>query len=781
MNLTLRGINWKFIAQVGGLTVLFTYLFIFNSKNDNFLDAGQMLVGIILLCLLSAIWLLRGQHSTSPLGIPLLIYCLVFAITSAASFDPRRSFGEGLYLLVAIFLFSISSEMVASGISWRRIFLAIALSGGIYMVFLWIPVITWYRNWLATAPGDWIPSIIYRLPTASVNSYFLNVLLFVAIAGLIEIRSAAGKLISGIYIVSVLGLSFFASTRAAWLGDGFGILLLGFIYLRHNSNRVMKIWKSVRRRAWLLPLIILILLVVVSAGGYVLYRQTIHPTHGDIIDSRTAFWGPAWQTFLAHPILGQGPFTYQDSFLRSDSVPPAGFFPHGHSVPLTILAEIGLIGLLAFLLVYGAAWRFLYKRLANNISGERKLVLSIGAALFLVFSIQGIFDCYHVEPFGLWGMLIVGGTVFGEPTIEKKNTSLARPWWLLFLVAGAMANYVVFKPYFDGVQAANQSDWHRASQLFETAIKLDPNNAIAQQQYALAESVIAENGDLNALDRSIQAFETAARLDPDWAQNHLDLGMLYLKRNQNSSDLVEAVNELKKATQEAPKSPVIWLNLGAALEKKGDSLSAYEAYDQVLTLAPDLANAYFWRSSPLRSKTNSDWLKKSSIPEQSLADLERAVASDPSTSANRVYLAEAYFKAGRMEEAKQQLDEAQLGYITPSDLSLELNWWEAELAAAEGQIQTAAQIGQGVLDSYLFQGLDGPGANSSTTYYAPLAFRRPVMAIEFVPSVQMIRLPDVWGGRMAELARWYKQLGKISEDQKLREELLIEIPDLKIP
>jgi hypothetical protein len=43
MNLSFRAVRWSFIGQVGGLTILFVYLFLFNSTNYDFMDAGEML------------------------------------------------------------------------------------------------------------------------------------------------------------------------------------------------------------------------------------------------------------------------------------------------------------------------------------------------------------------------------------------------------------------------------------------------------------------------------------------------------------------------------------------------------------------------------------------------------------------------------------------------------------------------------------------------------------------------------------------------------------------
>lgn len=777
MKLDFKGINWRFIGQVGGLTILFTYLWLFNSTNYDFMDAGKMLVGVILLCVIGLIWIIRGNHAANPIKFPLIIYVGVFILTSLTSIDSRRSLGEGLYLLVSVFILTITMEISASGVGWRRIFLALAISGGIVMIFLWMPVIFWYRDWLASSSGQFIPDIIYRLPTATVNSFFLNVLMFLGFAGILGFKSLAGKIVSAVYLAPVIGLSFFASSRAAWLGELIGFLLLAFFFYRRNSTKILNVWRFLRLRWGLTILIIIVGIIEAVGGGFLLYRQTIHPTHGDVASSRAGLWGPAFPTILQYPVLGQGPFTYQISFVRAESVPPKEFFPHAHNVILNILAEMGIIGLLAFLVVYFAGWKTLIHQIRSR-NPEDKPGVWAAAAILAVFSIQGFFDSYHIDPMGLWAMLIMCGAAVGEPIVRKKVSFIVRPWWILILIVAAILNYLVFKPYSDGVAAADHNDWKNASLQLGKAIQIDPNNAINQQQYGLVESVLAKDGNPATLDLAIRSFEQAVRLDPNWAQNHIDLGLLYLKRNQNSSDLDAGINELKKAVHLAPDSDIFWLNLGIAQENSGDRPGASQAYERVLSINPDLIDAYFWRSTSLRAEVGSSWRQKNPIKSDlSLSELERAVTTDPSYANFRTDLAEALLQAGRISDAKAQLQQAQLSVNIPGISSLQQEWLNAEIIASSGKISEAAQSGQHVIDQYLFQGLNGPGTSGSISKYAQEGFRRPVMAIEFVPWVETISLTDGWGQRLAKLIGWYEQLGDNQNAQKMLGVLYSAIPD----
>jgi len=53
----------------------------------------------------------------------------------------------------------------------------------------------------------------------------------------------------------------------------------------------------------------------------------------------------------------------------------------------------------------------------------------------------------------------------------------------------------------------------------------------------------------------------------------------------------ESLNLLSKAVRLNPDEPLTWLNLGVALEAKGDRKGAGAAYGQAVTLQPDFALA----------------------------------------------------------------------------------------------------------------------------------------------------------------------------------------------
>jgi hypothetical protein len=85
-------------------------------------------------------------------------------------------------------------------------------------------------------------------------------------------------------------------------------------------------------------------------------------------------------------------------------------------------------------------------------------------------------------------------------------------------------------------------------------------------------------------------------------------------------------------------------------------------------------------------------------------------------------------------------------------------------------------LGQQALESYRMQGIGGLNTFGQQ-YYAPLMFRRPAMAVDLVPQLATITLPDRWGQRMLQLGQWYAALGEQDKAEATYRELQKEIPD----
>ena len=192
------------------------------------------------------------------------------------------------------------------------------------------------------------PTIGQRIAgfTESPNLYGASAVMNVLLVGL-----AGGGLLALFALVFALGIVALSDSRAAWLG------LLGAIPL----------WFSRPSPRWGHVSLILIGMCVVLALYFWLPSRlerlaTVTDLNYASNRSRLEIWAVAWQAFLDYPLTGIGIGEFQTYYL--EHAPPNALEPaatHVHNLFLHVLTEAGLLGLLGFLLLWGAVVRKIWQ------------------------------------------------------------------------------------------------------------------------------------------------------------------------------------------------------------------------------------------------------------------------------------------------------------------------------------------------------------------------------------------------------------------------------------
>jgi O-antigen ligase len=110
------------------------------------------------------------------------------------------------------------------------------------------------------------------------------------------------------------------------------------------------------------------------------------------VDPRFRVWEVTPQMIADHPVIGVGANAFPDAATRYGLLlgNSASTYEHAHNIPLTIAAELGLVGLAVFLWLVAALVRVLIR--AYRVSpGDRGLVLAVAAAFFAL-ALQGLVD-----------------------------------------------------------------------------------------------------------------------------------------------------------------------------------------------------------------------------------------------------------------------------------------------------------------------------------------------------------------------------------------------------
>lgn len=177
-----------------------------------------------------------------------------------------------------------------------------------------------------------------------------------------------------------------------------------------------------------------------------------------------------------------------------------------------------------------------------------------------------------------------------EQVIEQLNVTLIAPERAA-IMAQPTENLDAYHAYLRGREYLNrptysQRDFTLAVEMYERAVALDPNFALAWAGLGRAHSSFYHFGFDRSEFRKISAstaIEKAVTLQPDEAGVQLAAG-IYQYRCTN--DYAAALKNLERALASAPNSSEVWESLGAVRRRRGDIAGGLEGFTQALKRDP---------------------------------------------------------------------------------------------------------------------------------------------------------------------------------------------------
>ena len=193
-----------------------------------------------------------------------------------------------------------------------------------------------------------------------------------------------------------------------------------------------------------------------------------------------------------------------------------------------------------------------------------------------------------------------------------------------------------------GMSALRHSDHPAAEQAFTKAVVAEPDNAKTWYYRAVSRM---EAGDAQGAQRDL---DRALELEPKDVHAYLRRAEAY--RAMGSDE--RALGDLHKVLELRPNGPAAehaLLGLGEWHLKQDDRVSAKRIYDRLVEIAP--LNAFGWCNRGIVEASLQ-------MDEPALADLERALALDPTLDQAHVHMAIVLFRMDRRQEACHALHQA---------------------------------------------------------------------------------------------------------------------------
>jgi len=795
--------SWRYLLQETALIPLLGYALLLGGTYNGLVLSNLRTVTTWLLALVGAAWLAvrlwkRWPFPHTPLDAPLLGYLAAHVITTLTSSDPRRSaiyvWLLGMYILLFYFFVDLLRHGWPDELFVKALLAVsvIVLGFGLRELALWYDV--WHQIWGWMRP---LPAITTRvhafLGHPNWVAAFLNLLWPLALMRLLTTRTSVPRALLVIWLAAAAVLLYFTSSRGGWIGT---ITAAGVIFALkfrtgnlqfHRSN--LKVWH---------------LMFAAAAAGiaalivWLLTWQLTHPSHGSL-SGRQDFWETAWLAFRSAPAAGTGPFTYGETYLATHSIPPDALYGVAHNFIFNLAAESGLLGLaaLAWLVITLAhalqhAWQ--------NCPPENRAIYTGVLAALASCAAHSFFDSVETVPSLCFMLAILLAILLNteSPHTHQWSCAWALPLGWMILMVTAIWSLAGYRTYSQGILAANLGEWQAATSLLDTAVQRDPNLAYYQFQAGYAHGVRAAQGDADELAAAIARYQAGLARSPHYALNAANLGALYRQAEQ----LDRAIQWTQYAADQAPRSAVIALNLGRLYEESGDAAAAQRWYSATLNYAPEWADAYFWRSTPLRASAADAWRSTQPLPTaqtprladewlaggsnalaagnhtEALAAFERAIQLDPNRAAAYLGQGRAYMAAGRHVEAERALRTALMAEGgTPLDY-IRIQLALGQLYHEQGNTDQALALYQAALDAVRRPSVYGPGWASSSDYGWYLFYCETIYS-DLLPQLQVITITDEMAERMLELGQWYEESGNRAAALRIYREALAAVPDLK--
>lgn len=360
------------------------------------------------------------------------------------------------------------------------------------------------------------------------------------------------------------------------------------------------------------------------------------------INNRLLIWNTTFGMIKEKPILGSGIGSFKMNYLNyqaehlKNNPYYAKYYSNAreaHNEYLQIGAELGIIGLGIFLLIFFIFFLMIIKYF-NQEKNDRKKIIVFGLSLGVIcFLIHSLFTFpLHVPALGSAFFMIIGLTVvyiknsgpsYSDKKIRKLKMIILKyktvtMFIILFISCFLIFNFVI-KPYiaeltyFQGMKYSQENNYNGALQKFNYAVEYDPHNgrilhALGSTYYNLGIYDKAEINLKNSLkysvdvktfynlgliyfqtglyDKAENEFKYTIYLDPKFTKASLKLAYLYATKKDYNKAIVEWNKILEIEPNFSEKYNVLYF-IGLTYEKKEMPDKALEYFLEALQLATE--------------------------------------------------------------------------------------------------------------------------------------------------------------------------------------------------
>jgi len=365
------------------------------------------------------------------------------------------------------------------------------------------------------------------------------------------------------------------------------------------------------------------------------------------------------------PILGSGPetFVYNYSLYKPESINQTIFwnlrFTNAPAEILSLLSEIGILGILSFLVLIAV---FLFKVIKSLISSEKGL---------------GQLTEVKIGLFSSWLALMVGWFLY------PQNTTLMFVFWLFF------ALLIIVSSERKDIKVINLRTSNKIASIVSFGfiilmiavigfLYLEGSKFIAEAKHKAGFELIRKG----ELDSGIDKVVRTTVINPYEDKFYRDLAQLFLiqinqdlnnpeldqeeRTNRVQMGINNAINSAVRATTLNPKDVVNWIIRGSVYRNlitlvEGAGVWAVDSYEEALKLEPinpfiylEIARTYVNEADLLRNQARED----ETVKKQMTSYLNKAIETYNNTIELKSNYSPAHFEVALVYDRQGKIDEA---------------------------------------------------------------------------------------------------------------------------
>ena len=300
----------------------------------------------------------------TPYDIPILLLVVAASISVFIPTDTRAALGlYRAYFIEPILIFYIAADLLRGEEHLRRAVVSLAIGSSIFAL-LNLAAVAQALLHHSFQVGS-APNALYG--DANYVAMYLEPPVAFAVALLLFDRAARWRWLGAAWL-SITGLALMLTLSK---GSYLALFVLGVVLI-------------LRLRRWMLPLLLGLVAVAFLVSRIPLVAQRIATSENSLI-GRFQIYGAAIRTLKQHPIFGLGLGGFDYVFRKKASQ------PYPHDIWLTFWVEIGLLGLVAFAVIFfGLLWRG--GRALPKTDGFNRVALWGVVGSLVLWGIHGLVD-----------------------------------------------------------------------------------------------------------------------------------------------------------------------------------------------------------------------------------------------------------------------------------------------------------------------------------------------------------------------------------------------------